>query len=318
VDLLGTCTKDLKLSDDLTLNFDFMISKEPLHGVYSAIIGTDLFKRHGSSLTPDRLKMSGHYIAIFPCSSRRDRPLIASITTGTNQFRSLYSKTNQRPTDTLEALDHPQNDPPLNGTTELPLSNCQKILERSVAHQCAALLTPYNHSSRQEEGFQLPGTNVINFGDGGHSPVLETDDAVGSTSKEGDTQDEDPFLPDITNQHTLLKTKAKITNTDNNEEFLAQFNLDHLPRNIRKSMITHLMHGKNAFQDKRKLLGVFPGFRAKIEVTPGPPVSEKPVHSTDRPTRPMKKALAEQVARTRSLLQVNSHKTKCLYTSTTS
>jgi hypothetical protein len=122
----------------------------------------------------------------------------------------------------------------------LPLSNCQKILERSVAHQCAALLTPYNHSSRQEEGFQLPGTNVINFGDGGHSPVLETNDAVGSTSKEGDTQEEDPFLPDITNQHTLINTKAKITNTEN-EKILAQYNLNHLPRNIRKRMITPLM-----------------------------------------------------------------------------
>jgi hypothetical protein len=41
-------------------------------------------------------------------------------------------------------------------------------------------------------------------------------------------------------------------------------------------MITHLMQGKHAFQDKRKLLGVFTGLSAKIEVTPGPPVAKNP------------------------------------------
>lgn len=78
----------------------------------------------------------------------------------------------------------------------MPFINCRKLLERKVAHQCAALLTPYSHSSRQEEGFQLPGTNNVQIGDGGHRTVLETDGDVGSTSKEGETQEEEPFLPD--------------------------------------------------------------------------------------------------------------------------
>jgi hypothetical protein len=52
--------------------------------------------------------------------------------------------------------------------------------------------------------FSAPRYHAVKIGDGGHRTVLETDGDVGSTSKEGETQEEEPFLPDKTNQNTLI------------------------------------------------------------------------------------------------------------------